>query len=284
MNIVVTGSNGFIATEIIERVKQKYPGSVVHELSRDNINLLDSKEVDSFFENNSVDVVVHTAAEGGRRNVVDAPSVFHSNVRMFENIAKNHSHFKMMINFSSGAEMDRSTDIVYASEKNFVENVTLIPKDYYGFSKFIITKRIHSSSFENIFNIRIFNVFGEKEKEDRLIKSCVKNALKGNPLVIHRNKWMDFFSVSDLFTVLEHIVLNYDTEDIPTDINMCYPDKYTLEEIATLIKKLTESDSPIVIESRELTPSYYGSGNALKSLNLPLLGFKASLQKLLECA
>ena len=79
--------------------------------------------------------------------------VVYKNALMLENLLRFSDHFKMILNFDSGAIYDRSTDIFNRKE----DELLTIPTDYYGFSKYLIYKR--SMSYDHFFNLRIFNIF-----------------------------------------------------------------------------------------------------------------------------
>ena len=109
-----------------------------------------------------------------------------------------------MINFGTSAEFDNTKYIDQFAEHDFILHNS-IPKDYYGFSKYIITRRIDHIN-NNIINLRVFNVFGEFEAPDRMIKNNINNYIACKPLEIHRNRYMDFFGANDLYKVIDYII------------------------------------------------------------------------------
>jgi len=79
---------------------------------------------------------------------------------MFENLIYFKDYYNSFINLSSGAEFDRTNDIKDYSELELYNN---IPKDYYGFSKNIISKLV--LNFDRGTNLRIFGCFGHDESD-----------------------------------------------------------------------------------------------------------------------
>jgi len=163
MKILITGGNGNIAKMINKNLSNKYE---IVNLSRTDLNVLSFEEVKKYIENNNFDILVHTAILGGRRTKEENGDVTHKNLLMLENLLYFADRFKMIINFDSAAIYDRNTDILNRKE----EDLSTIPTDYYGFSKYVIYKR--TLQYENVFNFRIFNIFHPNEEEDRFMKQC----------------------------------------------------------------------------------------------------------------
>jgi nucleoside-diphosphate-sugar epimerase len=156
--ILITGGNGFVARNLIKGLQE-------HELTiltRSEFDLRDTDAVDKFFKNKSFDFVLHTATSGGSRLKSDDSDVLLDNLIMFYNLLKHKSKYRKFINFGSGAEMDRRTDInlIYPDYKKS------FPIDPYGLSKNIIARLIEP--LPDFHSIRIFNVFGEDELDVKL--------------------------------------------------------------------------------------------------------------------
>jgi len=293
MNILITGSNGFLAKELISRL-EKNSKYTLYITNRQTLDILDPDAVEQFFSKNSIDIVLHCAVSGGRRTQSYTSDIVHKNILMFENLAQYRNRYKLMINFGTAAEFDKTKNIDQFTEHDFILHNN-IPKDYYGFSKYIIARRIdHINS--NIINLRIFNVFGEFEALDRMIKNNIIKYLKRQPLEIHRNRYMDFFGPNDMFTVVEYILNN--TTDIldqlkhffmkgkiTKSINMCYEKKHSLMDVASIINSLNEHTVPLhgMINIASLQdPAYCGNGAKLSSLNLKLLGLEQEINNMYQ--
>ena len=273
MNLLFTGANGFIAQELIQRFKkQAYINNILH-ITRQNFNLLDPKSISNYLSKNSVDYIFHCAISGGRRGTPETADMFYDNLIMFENLASQNHRFKGMFSFGSGAEMDRTKDIQAPSEEQFLQNKTH-PTDYYGLSKHIIARRIKQIN-DNIYNFRIFNVFGDLEKENRMIKNNINRNKQGLPFEIHQNKIMDFFSAEDLFRVIEYYIKNIDLK-LDKDINICYINKVSLIDIC----KTINPHGKFNILKKGFAPSYCGDGSKLNHLPVVLVGLKRSIDQL----
>ena len=167
MNILITGSNGFIGSSLIKSLK----GHSIFEGNRNTINLYSKSNIESFLIKNKINVIIHCAIEGGNRLKEDNADVLYKNILIFENLMSFKDHYSTFINISSGAEFDRKNDIINYSECELFNNT---PLDYYGLSKNLISKLL--LNFDRGLNLRIFGCFGETETNTRFIKS---NTIKG---------------------------------------------------------------------------------------------------------
>ena len=272
MKILITGSNGFIAKELISRLENDHH---LYKTNRDTLDVLDPKSVDNFFENNEVDYVIHCAISGGRRTKPDGYDVVYNNSLMFENLVKHSDKYENMIVFGSGAETERTMGVDSFTEHDFKHGKN-IPTDYYGFSKYMVSKR--AESLNNVINLRIFNVFGEFEADDRMVKNNINNYLSGNSLEIYQNRFMDFFGADDLYKVIEYLIKNPDVYGF-TSFNMCYEDKHTLLDVANIINNLSDIKSEIKIVEDGMSPPYCGSAERLSTLGLEFDGLEKSIRE-----
>ena len=235
MNILITGSNGFLGQNL---KKLKNYGYNIFELNISNCNLLDQEEVTSFFDNNKTqyDLVLHTAVEGGRRNKKDEDSIVYNNLLMLYNLLANQNYYQCIISFGSGAELDRRYHINPLAKNRY-------PIDPYGLSKSLIDKL--GATEEKLCNFRIYNCFGDHEQPDRMIRSSINKYINKEKIVIHQNRKVDFFYVDDLVLLIHFFI---DSNQIPKIFDCCYKEKPTLLDIATIINNLDDHKIEIVCE------------------------------------
>ena len=261
MNILVTGSKGFIGKELIKYFSEKHN---VIATDRRTLNPAKYESVKRFFENNEIDVV-------------ESVGDLYENMLMFENLSNFSNHYKAMFNFGSGAEFDRRRDIKLDKE---VTINSYLPADYYGLSKNLITRKINHLD-SNIYNLRLFGCFGEHEESQRLFRSTYDKITRGESPNIHSDKMMDYFYAQDIGRVVEFISNNTE-KDIPKDINLCYNKKYKLSDLVYKIKHLTKSDCDVIIHSNDIGSSYTGDSTILESLNIALTGIDIGVEKCLK--
>ena len=278
MNILITGANGFLAKEIQDYYSESKEVNLI-PTDRTTLNPTDFNNVHKFFDKNKIDIVIHTAVRGGKRNQEPQIEDVFDNISMFQNLAYFSDKFKMMFNFGSGAEFDRKFSIEDARELDIHQS---LPEDYYGLAKNIITRKIVKLS-GNIYNLRLFGCFGVHEEPQRLFRSCYENLRLNEPAVILDDKRMDYFYAQDVGRVIDFFI-NNDESTLPHDINLCYSKKYTLSEHAKRIKYLTKSQQQVIINNKELrlSKSYTGDATTLSSLNINLTGLEKGVSECLK--
>ena len=277
MNILITGGDGYIATELFNRFKRDKEHQVI-KAPRFMLDCTDTMSVDNFLKENNFDIIIHAAAKGGRRNYKDDVHSYMDNIKMFENFVRNKDLFGLMISLGSGAEFDRTQNITNVSEDNFGLSVSR-PLDHYGSSKYYIAARIRKLD-TNIVNLRIFNVFGEFEEPTRMVRSAIMQYLLKKPIFIHQNRKMDFFYIGDLYkVVLKYIELYNDKKPLEKDMNISYNDYMTLEEVALEVNELDSHKVEIIIEQEDWAPDYYANGTKLESLGISFERFRNGLRK-----
>jgi GDP-L-fucose synthase len=274
MNVLVTGANGFIGSNIIKLLSDDFK---FFNGNRNTIDLYSIESIEKYLDENEIDSVIHCAIEGGSRLKQDTHEVFYKNILMYENLIKFNHRYKTFINFGSGAEFDRRYDI---SDVNEYDMFNVVPTDFYGLSKNIISKL--SVHYCGIVNLRIFGCFYHNESSTRFIKNNLVNYINHKPIIIHQDRYMDFFYMEDLANVVKYFlknpVVNY------KGINMSYVKKYKLSDIANIINELSTYKVDINIENKLFGLSYTGNGMQLNSLGLNLkdieFGIKECYNKL----
>lgn len=244
MNILITGGNGYIAKSLSRKIKN----CDICLASKKDLDLTVSDSVNSFFKDKYFDVVLHTAISGGKRGIEEKTSNLYENCSMHFNILRNQKKFGKYISFGSGAEFDRELDI-----DNFTDTKERYPIDYYGMSKKIIA--LTGETVDKFYNIRIFAVFNEHENSTRMIKQNILKYINKESIIIHQDKYMDFFYMDDLVSVVEYFINHtYHAKEI----NCVYKEKYKLSDIAKLINNLDNYRVNINIENKEMGKSYIG--------------------------
>jgi nucleoside-diphosphate-sugar epimerase len=247
MNVLITGSNGFIGRNLSKQLSNKYLYNIT-ELHRDNCNLLDVESVNNFFSNSNktYDLVLHTATEGGRRTKIDNINIVYNNLLMLYNLLSHQKYYQYIISFGSGAELDRRHHI---NDKS----IGRYPIDPYGLSKSVIDKICADES--KLCNFRIYNCFGYDEQPDRMIRNNIVKYLNRQSMVIHADRKMDFFFVEDLVRLIHFFI---QTQNIPKKFDCCYKEKLYLSEIVQIINNLDTHKVDTIYETEIPGKDYTG--------------------------
>jgi nucleoside-diphosphate-sugar epimerase len=215
--VCVLGSNGFIGKNLIEQ----NPGWV--GVSREILDLTNQLDVEKYFKHNQYDIVIHSAVVGGSRLKEDQTDVFYQNVIMFENVVRV---FKgRIIYFSSGAALGGNP-----------------PVDPYGFSKWLIDKRINT--LPNVYSLRIWGCYGPHEPCTRFSYICKNNG----HVVIDHDRYFDFVSIWYVNKIVHEFVNG--KKSLVKFCDLVYPKKMLLSEWADFFGATYE------IKNYELGKSY----------------------------
>jgi len=258
MKIFITGAKGFIGRHLTEYLREKYPDYTLLTPSSKELNLHSEADVENFIKKNKVDIIVHLANKGGGRNTIDMKNVTEYNLRMFFNIIKHINRVHKIISFGSGAEYCKHKPIIEAKEEDYKKE---IPRDEYGFYKWITSKYIEDSNIENIVQLRIFGCYGEYEdyRYKFITNAIVKNLLK-LPIVIYQNVYFDYMYVGDMVKIIDYFIHNKNRYKI---YNATTGKKIDLVTISKIINDVSDFKSDIRIVKKGLNNEYTSKNDRL---------------------
>ena len=268
MNILLTGSGGFIGRHLKEHLKNKY--NLITPRSWE-LNLLNQADVDEYFNNHQIEMIIHLAA-AGVRITPDATNemVAKPNIEMFDNLAKHVSETCKMIVLGSGAEYDKSKPIVNVKESEFGKS---IPQDPYGYSKYLISKKIEKQ--ESILNLRVFGVYGIGESPTRVTSAIVNAKIKNEPVVLNQNVRFCFVWIEDLCKIIEYFIENPTEEKF---INVTPNESIEIADMAKLI------GVEVSLKNGGMNNEYTGDNTLLKSIvsDFEFCSYKTGLLNMYE--
>lgn len=266
MKILFTGHRGFLGKELIPHLNRK------HTVYYSDIDYTDYDLVNSFVNDNDIKFIIHSAIKGGRRIRQDTSDDFYINLRMFENLALQNIP---MINFCSGASFGRQDDIFLLEEERVGDRS---PKDFYGFSKYLITQRCRQ--MHHVYNLRFFNVFGPQTPDNMFTTANIKNYICKKQIIIFKDKFMDFFGINDAKKVMDLYLRDW--QNLPKELNLVYENKTKLSDVSNIINNLSDYKVSIDILESGLDKSYCGNGSKLKTLNIEFNGLEKELENCYE--
>lgn len=268
--ILILGANGFIGKSLSQLLNEdKYD---ITTLNRQELDATDFGQLKLTLEMGEFDFVINAALSGqGRLLKQDTAQNFYENLKIQENLVSLQHLYSKLIIFGSGSEGGRSNDINNLKEGEYGNP----PADYYELAKYINSK--NATQYDKIINIRIFNVFGSLEKEDRFIKTCIKRIIDFSPINIYDDVYFDFFYINDLKTLIEYYIDN--PPDKFEEINAVYNEKKKLSEIVSILSSISGLGITTSIIQKKISNNYFGSGYKLAELRLPLTGLYLGLDE-----
>lgn len=251
--ILLTGSGGFIGRNIAEELKTEYR---LYCPSSRELDMLDQNAVQQYLEQNRFDVVIHSANRNNTRKQSTPYDSLDGNLRMFFHLECCSNLYGKLLYFGSGAEYDREHYVPDMPEDYFD---THVPKDPYGFSKYIMAKTCENSS--NIYDLCLFGVYGKYEEwERRFISNAICRALKGMDITIGQNVYFDYLWIEDLLQILRWFI-----EEKPRykRYNVCRGQKIDLYSLAVIVREILDINCSILVGKPGWKPEYTGNNSRL---------------------
>jgi GDP-L-fucose synthase len=254
--ILITGVTGFIGRNIYPILNKKY---VVSAPTRQELNLLDSNSVYEYLNEGNFDAVLHLANPNPVKNPENdaEANMLKDSLTGFLNLARFQDLYGKMIYSGSGAEFDKTLDMSSIKETEFGRS---IPKDVYGFGKYIMNDMALKS--QNIFNMRIFACYGPTDHYSKFITHCINCCINNEPITIRQDCYFDYMHVFDVAKIAEFLIeapLNYH------DYNCCSGTRYTLSQIAEEVRNQTNNLNEIKLLSDGFNKEYTASNDRLKT-------------------
>jgi len=203
MTILITGSSGFIGSNLIYKLKKdkkkfyaidKATNPYLKIKNFYNINLCNLKKLDNFFKRKKIKYIIHLAALPGFVNCHISPgNAFDDNVHATINILNlglKYKVNKILIASSMGVDNFYKSPSIYGLTKLVCE---LYGKTYSKVKKM------------KIINCKLSNVFGPYSyHKNSVIHSFIKKIILDKPMEIHSNGFQkrDFIFVEDVCRML----------------------------------------------------------------------------------
>lgn len=250
MKILFTGGSGLIGRNVVPLLKKKYD---VYAPSRKELDLLNTEAVEQYVKENKFDIIIHSANPNPVKNKIDQnASLLENSLKCFFNFYRVRNYCKRLYYVGSGAELDKTKDMSQISEFEFDRS---IPKDEYGFAKYIMNYLIKDRP-SNVYNLRLFACYGPGDWETKFITHCISCVIKDEDITIRQNCMFDYIQVYDLANIFSYFIEN---EPKYHDYNIASGSRYSLVEIAQKVLDIMGSNKKIIVMkdgmNNEYTPS-----------------------------
>lgn len=206
MNILVTGSAGFVGKHLTCYLREEGHNVTEYDLARGQ-DLLNKAQLDTTFTEGHFDQVYHIAAQAFMRTGEDNPKldVQVNCLGMHYVLANALKHGCRLLYTSSGSVYGVTPDVPQR------EDSIPMPVSNYGCSKlfgeYLLKKYVESSGLNAVFT-RFSSVYGP-ERKDGPVNIFIRRALEGKPIVINGDgsHTRDYVHVEDAFRGLS-LVMN----------------------------------------------------------------------------
>lgn len=254
--VLLLGGSGFIGRNIVEYFLDSDEYEIVAPTSEE-LNIIDEEVVTKYLTENYFDIVLHFAVYGdGVDKSKDGTKMLEYNLRMFLNFEKNSHLYGKMYYAGSGAEYDKSRDIIDVTEEDEGKN---IPTDQYGLMRYTIDRIIRKS--DNIYGLKIFGIYGPYEPWwMRFISNCCCKAIKGIPLSIRQNVYFDYIWIEDFLNILKKMMDSTPKEHV---YNVTTGKKVDLLTLANIVLKVSGKELPIYICKEGMGKEYTSDNTKL---------------------
>ncbi len=252
--ILITGGSGFIGKNLSEFLSQEY--QVVSPASK-VLNLCNQLQVEEYLKKNKIDIVIHAANyRGKKKEPYNEYKVLENGLRMYANLERCSHLYGKMYYFGSGAEYDNRYYKPFMKEEYFGHH---IPKDGYGFYKYLISKQCTQK--DNIFDLRLFGVYGKYEDwSRRFISNNICRVLKGKAMTLSQNVNFDYIYIDDLARIMKWFI---EHEPKHKHYNVCRGSHIDLLSLGNIIRKVMQVDNPIDVMKEGYKLEYSGNNERL---------------------
>lgn len=297
MNILITGANGFLGSNLIRMFLSK--GDKVYAFSNNTNNLIDvldkiefgyayTKDLINFrkkIEKFSPDIVLHCGWSGGNSyvNVNDLNQVE-------DNVAPGLNFLKMLSDLSKKPKFfGLGSFSEYGSHfGKITEHADECPINLYGMSK--LSFKNYSKFLCDLYHmdwtwIRPCYIYGPYDVETRLVPMIIRKFIKDEHVVLDScDKQIDYLYIEDFVEYVNFLVKSGNIGVY----NLCSGKQYQLKQLIVEIHELTKSKSSITFDSslnREFTSSNIcGSNNKIISISgiTPKVELREGMLKTIE--
>lgn len=268
MRYLITGGAGFIGSHLAETLlRQGHEVVVIDDLCTGSIHNIENLKrkrgfsyiIDSMFNRpllaeliDDCDAVFHLAASVGVRLIVESPvHTIETNVKGTEGVLEFANKKRKKVLVASTSEVyGKSTKVPFSEDDDLVMGPTFKGRWSYACSKAIdefLALAYWKEKGLPVVIVRLFNTVGPRQtgRYGMVVPSFVRAALAGQPLTVFGDGKQSrcFCHVSDTVGALSRLIEHPDA--VGQIFNIGSNEEISIEQLARMVKSLTDSPSPI---------------------------------------
>jgi dTDP-glucose 4,6-dehydratase len=111
-----------------------------------------------------------------------------------------------------------------------------------------LTRAYHTEHDVSVRIARIFNTYGPRMRDDRVIPSFIRQVLRGDPLTIHGDgrQTRSFCYIDDLIRGLRSLI----NSDVTAPVNIGNPDEVSIRELADVVRNVADRNVSVTHTER----------------------------------
>jgi nucleoside-diphosphate-sugar epimerase len=277
MRVLITGSNGFIGSNIIKKLSSNK--CIIYSLPKDCENI---KDIVIGF---NPDIIVHCGWYGGNNYIdTNSPNQFYKNINYSVELIEALTEMKKktkFIGFGSFAEYGPKNCITKEYEQEQ-------PTDLYGLSKYTFKQYSELVCEQNNIDwawVRPCYVYGPGDVSTRLIPTIIKKFINNEDVTLDEcDKYLDYIYIDDFINMFYSII----KLKLTGVYNICSGNQYRLKDVINLVHNISNSDSVVTFDpqlNRESSFHYIcGDNTKIKeNTNLePKISLETGLKKTIK--
>ena len=215
MKILVTGSKGFIGTQLVPyliSLNNNVIGLDQYILSEDNYIRADISilsELINIFKNNTFDLVIHLASECGIENCEEhIQKSMQTNLIGSYNIISLCKEYNIKLIYFSTSEIYGDS---FGHNNRMIEDINanlLQPKNHYAMQKLFGEKMV-IKELKNYIIVRPFMIYGAGENQNNyrsVISKFIKLSIDNKKLPVHKNSYRSWLHINDFIFALNLLI------------------------------------------------------------------------------
>jgi len=276
---LITGINGFIGTNLVNHLKEK--GIVSVGVPRELLS--DPVQLEAFVKDINPNYIYHLAAYGNHSTQKEYDQI------ILANLINTYSLLRATLELNYEAFINVSTSSVYGKKNNIMKETDYLQADnFYSCTKVgaeYLSRAFAKQLNKNIVTVRPFSVYGEHEREDRLIPTIIRKLVNNEQMHLIEPPMHDWIYIKDFMEAIDLLIENInkvkgDSINIGTGRQRTNKEVYdVISEIMRYKTKVITTKTPRNYES----PKWQADITTMKLFGWkPRFSLESGLQKTIE--